>query len=144
MIKLSKEAVGKSISVIEMAPSDLGSFIDEKVIASGFGSTETSFHSNSLLQTELTTISNQNCTDHLKEKKTPVLVTPQTICATREEAGICDGDSGGPLMAKINGMNVLIGASSWSASRKCEASTVSAFTRISAYRDWIDKIMAEN
>lgn len=52
---------------------------------------------------------------------------------------VCNGDSGGPMMLKEDGKNVLIGLTSFGISLGCEAGWPGVFTRISHYMPWILK-----
>jgi hypothetical protein len=47
-------------------------------------------------------------------------------------SGACNGDSGGPLLSTINGINVIVGVTSWGA-RKCFPNRPSIFTRVSYF-----------
>jgi len=56
-----------------------------------------------------------------------------------EKRDVCNGDSGGPLMARINGSSGYqqIGITSWGASCS-ESGSYGAYTRLSKYRSWIN------
>ncbi|WP_138315907.1 S1 family peptidase [Rhodoluna limnophila] len=47
-------------------------------------------------------------------------------------SGGCRGDSGGPLVAKINGIETIVGVTSWG-SRNCNLSRPTVFTKLSYY-----------
>ncbi|XP_034934293.1 neurotrypsin-like [Chelonus insularis] len=67
------------------------------------------------------------------------------ICAGYLDEGIdaCDGDSGGPLACKHDGVFTLYGITSWG--QHCGAANKpGVYVRISHYRDWIDKKIRES
>lgn len=47
-------------------------------------------------------------------------------------SGACNGDSGGPLLSNINGLNIIVGVTSWGA-RNCSPNKPSIFSRVSYY-----------
>jgi secreted trypsin-like serine protease len=67
------------------------------------------------------------------------------ICAGYREGGVdsCQGDSGGPLVWRTSDGPVLVGVVSFGdgCARKLK---YGIYTRVSAYRDWIDRAMAAN
>lgn len=93
--------------------------------------------SNSLKYFELKVISNSECS-----RTYPRYVTPNILCAEGRydpTQDLCVGDSGGPLVLKQNdGSFVQIGVVSFSSSF-CDGSKPVAFTRITAYIDWVEK-----
>ena len=54
-------------------------------------------------------------------------------------AGSCNGDSGGPLFATLNGNRTLVGVTSWGA-EDCETIAPSVYVRLSYYIDTINKV----
>lgn len=51
--------------------------------------------------------------------------------------GICTSDSGGPLIQKVNGKNVLIGIASWGKLPCGQVNSPSVFVKVSAFISWI-------
>jgi len=97
---------------------------------------------------ELTTMSNQVCNSKLTIQPSygwqMVVggVTENMICATGMRKGICDGDSGGPLMVKGD-EQIVIGVSSWGpADVGCNmhGETPSVFARVTNQLDWIREL----
>ena len=72
-------------------------------------------------------------------------VRPNMMCAGYREGGIdaCQGDSGGPLVWQSPGGPVLVGVVSFGdgCARKLK---YGIYTRVSAYRHWIDRAIAAN
>lgn len=68
-------------------------------------------------------------------------LTDNMICAgyTQGGKGTCDGDSGGALMAIIDGYYQQIGITSWGVEGCVQPGTYSVYTRLSKYKNWIDK-----
>jgi secreted trypsin-like serine protease len=54
------------------------------------------------------------------------------IKAEKKWSGSCKGDSGGPLLAKLNGINYVVGVTSWGA-QECRVEAPSVFSRVSYY-----------
>ncbi|XP_039620541.1 granzyme B(G,H)-like isoform X2 [Polypterus senegalus] len=65
--------------------------------------------------------------------------SPSKICARGSGIkGACNGDSGGPLVCSVNcGIPEAVGIVSYGP-RKCESPGNNVYTKVSAYRDWID------
>ncbi|CAH2268858.1 trypsin 5G1-like [Pararge aegeria] len=98
----------------------------------GFGRTETGLPSEQLLSVQVPHVPPVNCSESHHG-----LITDQMICAGLPTKGGCMGDSGGPLVYG----DKLIGVVSFG-SMFCNVPSV--FARISALRDFIDRVMGEN
>jgi trypsin len=70
-------------------------------------------------------------------------IKPGMMCAGAREGGIdaCQGDSGGPLVWRTSDGPILVGvvSSGQGCARKLK---YGVYTRVSAYRDWIDRTLA--
>lgn len=111
----------------------------ESGIATGWGKTSYPGGKSSILQfLEMKTLTNEEC----KEKQIPDFVeylNEGNLCVFKAAgAGMCMGDSGGPLA--INGE--LVGLVSWGV--KCAKGYPDVFTRISTFGDWLKENMAKN
>ena len=98
---------------------------------------------------------NTGMVDTLKQAYTTVIgncwrywgawITNKQICVADPETGdsACKGDSGGPIMTKVNGQYVASGVASFT--RQCITTGLgtapNVYTRISSYRQWIDEIL---
>ena len=61
-----------------------------------------------------------------------MLAAGRKIVSENVWSGACNGDSGGPLLSTVNGINVIVGVTSWGA-RKCLPNRPSIFTRVSYF-----------
>ncbi|XP_013141650.1 PREDICTED: collagenase-like [Papilio polytes] len=99
--------------------------------AAGFGKTsDLGSASPDLLHARLQVITNAACRDVFGS----LFVIDSTLCVSgANRINTCIGDSGGPLVAD----NHLIGVTSFSSGRGCEANLPSGFARVSAFNSWI-------
>lgn len=88
---------------------------------------------------DLLRTSNLSLQDVLAAKSYGKAFNPATMLAAGRKiqseniwSGACNGDSGGPLLSNINGINVIVGVTSWGA-RKCLPNKPSIFSRVSYY-----------
>ncbi|XP_005183422.2 brachyurin-like [Musca domestica] len=66
------------------------------------------------------------------------VVTDKMICISGKDGkSTCNGDSGGPLVYKHDGINTVIGATSFGIALGCEKGWPGVFTRVTSYLDWI-------
>lgn len=67
-------------------------------------------------------------------------VTDKMICISGKDGkSTCNGDSGGPLVYKEDGINYVIGATSFGIGLGCEKGWPAVFTRVTSYLDWIEE-----
>jgi len=116
------------------------------VVAAGWGAEQNNGRTTTRPKhVDLTTMSNQICNSKLTGQ--PLFgwqmvvgaVTENMICATGDRKGICNGDSGGPLMVKGDEKTV-IGVSSWTPKDPgCNenGNSPSVFARVTSQLDWI-------
>ncbi|XP_055606255.1 polyserase-2-like [Uranotaenia lowii] len=122
---------------------------EEKLQAVGFGAT--GFGDNlspQLLKTQLSTITNQNCSGRLPEgmRSFPQGLVQEQFCAIGEKADSCEGDSGGPIQTERSDVNNLIiplvvGVVSFGT--PCGVGSTGVYTRISSYKSWIEQITGQ-
>lgn len=88
--------------------------------------------SSSLQWTNLTTISNEQCTKIFGPIET------SNLCAVgKQKYGSCQGDSGTALIREVNDTQIQIGVLSWGVINGCERGYPSVYTRLSDNIDWI-------
>ena len=107
--------------------------IGQNLTVSGWGLTFPGGSSGSdvLREVDLPVMSNSSCSSQLGTN-----VGNGVICGDGpSNRSACNGDSGGPYAASYNGTYYSIGTVSWG--RGCRGAT--AFTRTSAYLDWIEQ-----
>ncbi|XP_077334444.1 chymotrypsinogen A-like [Lithobates pipiens] len=91
-----------------------------------------------LQQATLPIVSNTNC-----QKTWGSRIQASMICAGASGVSSCMGDSGGPLVCKRNGAWTLAGVVSWGSST-CSTVFPAVYTRLSAFRTWVNQIVASN
>ena len=108
-------------------PSSTG----EDLFIVGFGRTNpTGNLSPSLKKAKVDYLNNDTCKARYSQFE-----GEQNICADAPLAGICYGDSGGPL---LDGNNLLVGLASFIIDT-CGSSYPDFFTRVSTYSSWLDE-----
>uniref|UniRef100_A0A0L8GY46 Peptidase S1 domain-containing protein n=1 Tax=Octopus bimaculoides TaxID=37653 RepID=A0A0L8GY46_OCTBM len=65
------------------------------------------------------------------------------VCAgvTNGSVGLCKGDSGSPLVCKVDGREKVVGISSYVSSNR-PSYYPAAFTKVSSYLEWIRKVIS--
>jgi len=152
--------IGNILGGIFQTSSD-GDFVPEGTDVAAIGWGRTSFGGNAsdvLLEVDLQIISNDNCKDAIQTILPWYLsffplsfifrfVYDSMICAVAEEdeATVCNGDSGGPLIIKgSNGSqsDLQVGISSWN--MLCDGAYPSAFTNVANVYDFVKDEMANS
>merc|ERR1719219_1756185 len=112
------------------------------MIVAGWGRTEVNRRSNVLKYTYLNQISNDICQSEYtaKEDRLGKLdIRDDQLCAKgQDKTDSCGGDSGGPLMAQVDGVWYLAGVVSFG-TLKCDSSLPGVYTRISSFEDWLNQ-----
>lgn len=113
--------------------------VGEEVVAIGSGLTSMIIKSMSkdLKYLELNAISNTDCIERMKPKKTPKdSIRDDSLCVVaKDKEGMCLGDSGGPLV--VGGE--LVGVMAWGI--PCGKNYPDVFTRTSEYVNWVQEKM---
>ncbi|XP_013178418.1 PREDICTED: trypsin-1-like [Papilio xuthus] len=122
------------VQKIEMASHDLE--IDDGVMLDtmGFGltnSSEENSFSNELLRVSIPYVNQNDC------KKIFSKLTSRMICAGGTDKDSCMGDSGGPLTYQ----NLVVGLVSYGRTTCGQVGIPAVYTKLSAVRDFIDKII---
>ena len=114
-------------------------FMNNRVVASGFGKTsDTSSVSSILKWVNLRIIHNDDCASVFGSK----VVVPTIICARgwdTSDQNICQGDSGGPAAWNNHGDWIQLGIVSFVSSKGCAHGHPSGFTRVTSYLKWISQ-----
>ncbi|XP_017007809.2 serine protease grass [Drosophila takahashii] len=115
----------------------VGSHIRE-FTATGWGKTDSSETSNVLQTTTLKLHNPIHCNDKFRTK-----LDASQLCIGGEHSDTCNGDSGGPLSAKVSGGKTdrvfLFGLVSYGSSF---CSGIAVYTNVQHYRDWIVNTIA--
>ncbi|XP_070497007.1 trypsin-1-like [Chironomus tepperi] len=123
----------KPVKMLAMPPKP-----DTVVFVSGFGRTSSGTIPETLQWIKMKTTTFEDCVSLMtKQNKDRIFET--NVCAMptdTTEGGACMGDSGGPL---VQDDGSLIGIVSWGV--PCGQGMPDIFTRVSAYKDWIDSII---
>ncbi|XP_067613522.1 collagenase-like [Eurosta solidaginis] len=125
----------KPVSLPKCA-SSYPNYVDETVVASGWGKTSDASKSCSpVLQfANLKVISNEVC---VRTYGTAKIQAGKMCTATINRIGSCDGDSGGPLV--LASSNLQIGIMSFCHHSGCEADKPAGHTRVTSYLQWIQQ-----
>ena len=136
---------GEFVQPICLAEANDGDFAgNAQCYAAGWGSTERTTGDIHLLQQLHEKVwSNVDCAK--KWSKGFGLILDEHICFGSGRRGTCSGDSGGPLMCKLNDRWRLTGVTSWGPIPCVSRSGMpGVFIRVSEYKGWIDQILANN
>ncbi|CAM1300080.1 Uncharacterised protein g2603 [Pycnogonum litorale] len=108
------------------------------VFVLGWGDTRNTGYDTLLKQGQVLIYSSDEC-----KKIYPETLRQTMLCAGRPHGGTdsCHGDSGGPLMATVNGKWTVIGIISYGARNCAEPNKPGVYTDISDYVQWINSVM---
>jgi trypsin len=141
LIKLKAPTAGR---VIPLASAELPVPNGQPLEVTGWGVTTAAATnpSKALLKASVPYVDNADCNVATAYNGS---IKPGMICAGYREGGIdsCQGDSGGPLAWRTPDGPVLVGVVSFGdgCARKLK---YGVYTRVSAYRDWIDHTLASD
>jgi secreted trypsin-like serine protease len=139
-VLLLKKAV-KGRQPMPLARADQDPTQGKRVMAWGFGLTMKrgrTVRSRRLRQAQLWSLSPFGCFSGPVKK-----MAKTRICAASPRAGVCPGDSGGPITRTLGGVDVVYGLSSVTLNRRSCANSQVIMTRVSAFADWIATVMAK-
>lgn len=130
------ECSGK-MEIVKLLPQSLAKdqFVGSKGRVTGWGKYKNDINSPVLRFADL------NITDlSVCQKVFYQPVTGSNICAKGEEnASICGGDAGDPLMVKSGKDSYQIGIAAWGAMSGCELGFPQVFMRVPSYMDWLEE-----
>lgn len=128
-----------AISVIRLASTSAPASGGKVCTVTGWGYTNKSagIVPNPLQTVDLHLIDHANCQVSYGNQ-----VGPGMLCAAGDfgEKSACNGDSGGPLVCD----GVLHGIVSWGSNNCAGVCSPNVYTRVSYYRDWIEKALGED
>lgn len=113
---------------------------DATVIGWGKLSEKSEDFSNELQKVKLTIIDNKVCQNWFRQAGREMPIDDRVICAGFKNGGkdACHGDSGGPLLSKINGHYVVVGVVSTGIG--CARPLLPGlYSRVSSYIGWIER-----
>merc|ERR1711936_831266 len=116
-------------------------FVNQRVTVAGWGTlTEGGRQPDELMKVDVDVWTNDRCKNSYGSNA-PGGITNHMLCASRPQRDSCSGDSGGPLFS-CNGACTQIGIVSWGIG--CAQSNYpGVYTRITAMKDWISKIVQD-
>jgi hypothetical protein len=121
---------------------DSGNFSGHDAIVIGWGklNEKSEEFSNELQKVKLTIIDNKVCQNWFKQAGRDMPIDDRIICAGFKNGGkdACHGDSGGPLLSRINGQYVVVGVVSTGIG--CARPLLPGlYSRVSSYIQWIEQ-----
>lgn len=142
LVKVNKPMVMTDDIAVAQLPMPFDEpIMSKECIMLGWGDTKGTGLSQTLKQVKIPLISNEQCND---ERWRSCGVRSCMLCAGKENASPCAGDSGGPLFCPWHsGLFQLHGIYSYG---RCGADRTkpAVFTRVSNYMDWIEDILGES
>ncbi|XP_045523041.1 collagenase-like [Pieris brassicae] len=111
-------------------------YVGNRATAVGYGRLRDGDSNNNdvLHQVSLIVIENFVCTDIYG----PSTIIDSTLCTdTQGRIGTCQGDSGGPLDFAFQNVRYLIGVTSFTSQRGCQAGLPAGFARVTSFLQWI-------
>jgi len=110
---------------------------DLSLTTAGWGSTSSSGDGSDVLRkVDLNAWSEDRC-----EERYPGWFTDKMVCAYKQGADTCHGDSGAPLMRLYYGRYYIAGMSSWASDRGCSVRNAPrVFSAVHANLQWISDI----
>ena len=112
---------------------------------SGWGKTETGSRSDTLKKAVVPHVDTAMCNEPGSHAGK---VRPSMLCAGFNKIDTCQGDSGGPLVLRSKDNNdegdVLVGIVSWGPRLCGQELKYGVYTRLSAHRDWITKVVTSD
>ena len=137
LLQLTSPAINATVKVV--TPDIMkGISVGTQLMVMGWGNTSTTGNSfpNTLLETQVPFVSNEQCATNYGAST----ITENMLCAGYEEGGkdSCQGDSGGPLLYQENGQWQQVGIVSFG--QGCaEPGYPGVYARVENYGDWISQ-----
>ncbi|XP_038224473.1 chymotrypsin-like protease CTRL-1 [Dermochelys coriacea] len=141
LLKLSSPAqLGTRVSPVCLATASESLSANPTCVTTGWGQTSGTANGGAvrLQQVALPLVTVSQCQQYWGSR-----ITSSMLCAGGAGASSCKGDSGGPLVYLKGGAWTLIGIVSWG-NGNCNVRTPAVYGRVSAFRTWIDSVLASN
>lgn len=124
---------------------EAGNFSGHDAVVVGWGklNEKSEEFSNELQKVKLTIIDNKVCQNWFRQAGREMPIDDRIICAGFKNGGkdACHGDSGGPLLSRLNGQYVVVGVVSTGIG--CARPLLPGlYSRVSSYIGWIEKYIA--
>ncbi|KAI9028428.1 trypsin-like cysteine/serine peptidase domain-containing protein [Hyaloraphidium curvatum] len=133
---------GKRDAVVAYNTNPAVPAVGSRTTVAGYGSVDRGGPINAVLyELNMTVLANDVC-----DSAHGITVRESEICAGTPRTSTCSGDSGGPLLQRVNGTLTLVGAVSMGPS-VCANQAVeypNIFSRVSYVADWIRRVVAAN
>lgn len=126
-------------------PKEAGNFSGHDAVVIGWGklNEKSEEFSNELQKVKLSIIDNKVCQNWFRQAGREMPIDDRVICAGFKNGGkdACHGDSGGPLLSKINGHYAVVGVVSTGIG--CARPLLPGlYSRVSSYINWIERHIA--
>ncbi|XP_055345153.1 uncharacterized protein LOC129592998 [Paramacrobiotus metropolitanus] len=139
ILRLKGSAAGKvGVTSVQLPPANAEPDVGTPLHTAGWGRTQEGPYAPSaerLLKTTLKVVDRAKCARALSAGQIPA----SQICTENAVSGTCNGDSGGPLVNRRKGVDYLVGLTSYGV-RGCRLGTADAFTKVSHFTDWIQRV----
>lgn len=139
LLKIATTCICTPPSVILNREQDFPSTTGHFLTVIGFGRTSHGGSlAGSLQQLEVSFVNNQECSDNHGRFETEM-----KMCADKDAAGVCNGDSGSPLLDinRETGQKTQVGIVSYG-KVSCASSYPDYYARVSNYIEWIESTMS--
>lgn len=137
MVKLNESIAlrRRLISTVDLARSKR---LPDDVVVSGWGATSFMKETESyLLRASMKMVPFGECKEFYSDK-----LLPGMMCAGSGGSDSCSGDSGGPMVAKVNGKAILRGVVSWG-NRCGTGGFPGVYSDVVYFRSWIDDSLCQ-
>ncbi|XP_044737924.1 chymotrypsinogen B-like [Chrysoperla carnea] len=129
----------KHVSPISLPPADYEPTGEGKILGWGAIDPKEEIRSQYLREATIHVSTEAECNKH----DSPMSAATQICLGVSDKTTACQGDSGGPFMQMINNKPCIVGVTSF-AGKGCTEKAPSVYTKVSAYKSWIEETMKNN
>lgn len=144
LIKLRNPVPINKLGIVPAMLPSANHVFGGKAVTSGHGlvhafTEDTSDH---LLWVDIKEVDDGQCSkEFLNEAKKTSFNRTMNICAAAEPGkSPCNGDSGGPMVEKVDGKNLIVGIVSYGQKNCGQLGKAFVYTKVSNYRNWINEV----